>query len=307
MLPGVRGANVPSALTRRPFTTTEALAAGVSRSALRSAPWRGVFRDVWVHESIVDSRELRLAAVRLVLGRYAFVCGHTAAWLHGIEAHDRNADRVWVGCPTGRRLRTREGCYTREITVDPTDLDLADGVLLTTPVRTAYDCARWLSKVEALVVADAMAYNGQITPEGLAAYRNVHRGIRHVVKVDDTLRDLEPLTESPMETRLRMLLVAAGLPRPVAQHVVRDSAGSFVARLDLAYIGPRIAIEYDGALHWEQRRADDRRRDAIRALGWRIFVASASDYFEHPEGLLTAVREALQSGDLDVKGALRAS
>jgi hypothetical protein len=32
----------------------------------------------------------------------------------------------------------------------------------------------------------------------------------------------EPLAESPMETRLRLLLVDAGLPRPVAQHQVSD-------------------------------------------------------------------------------------
>lgn len=243
----------------------------------------------------------------MVLGKYAFVCGHTAAWIHGIEARDRHADLVWVGCPTGSRLRTREGCYTREITIDASDLDLAEGVLVTTPVRTAYDCARWLSRTEGLVVADALTYNGLITPDVLAAYRNAHKGIRNVGRVDDALALLEPLSESPMETRLRIFLINAGLPRPTAQHVIRDSAGTFVARVDLAYLGSKLAIEYDGAFHWDQRRADDRRRDAIRALGWTVIVASASDYFEQPQRFLSAVREALAASELGEKGALRAS
>jgi hypothetical protein len=241
-----------------------------------------VFRDVWAHESIEDTRQMRLAAVRLVLGRFAFVCGHTSAWLYGIDARHKQSDLVWVGCPTGSRLRTRSGCVTREITVTATDLDLLDGVLVTTPVRTAFDCARWLAPVEGLVVADAMAHDEMLKPEDLATYRATHAGIRNVTRVDKTLAMLEAASESPMETRVRHLLVSAGLPRPTAQHVVRDAAGKFVARLDLAYVGIKLAIEYDGAHHWEQRREDDRRRDAIRALGWTVIVVSASDYRDAP-------------------------
>lgn len=286
---------VPDELTKSPFTTAEAARLGVSTSSLRGGPWRHVFRNVWVHEGVEDSCETRLAAVRLVLGRHAFVCGLTAAWLYGIDARDKRWDLVWVGCPTGSRLRTRAGCYTREVTIDVTDLDLVNGVLLTTPVRTLYDCARWLAPVERLVVADAFAHDGLVTAEELSSYRNAHKGIRDVRRVDEVLRLLEPLSESPMETRLRCLLVTAGLPRPTAQHVVRDASGNFVARLDLAYLGPRLAIEYDGAFHWEQRREDDRRRDAVRALGWTVLVVSASDLAGSGAGVVERVRVHLRS------------
>jgi very-short-patch-repair endonuclease len=241
----------------------------------------------------------------LVLGKYAFVCGHTAAWLHGIDARDHKADLVWVGCPTGRRLRTRAGCYTREVTIEASDLELSEGVLVTNPVRTAYDCARWLSPIEAIVVADALAHEGLIDAASLTTYRAGHPGIRQVRRVDEVLRQLEPLSESPMETRLRMLLINAGLPRPKAQHVVLDRAGKFVARLDLAYLGPKVAIEYDGAFHFGQRSEDDRRRDAVRGQDWKVVVAGAKDYFDKPERFLRSVRAAL-TGDLDGKRALSA-
>lgn len=249
-----------------------------------------MFRDVWVHEQIEDTKEFRIDAVRLVLGKHAFVCGLTAAWLYGIDARDPRWDLVWVGCPTGSRLRTRAGCYNREVTVDVRDLDMVNGVLLTTPVRTVYDCSRWLAPAERLVVADALTHDGLLTAEELSLYRNAHKGIRDVTRVDAVIAALEPLSESPMESRLRHLLVASGLPRPTAQHVVRDPSGNFVARLDLAYLGCRLAIEYDGAFHWEQRGEDDRRRDAVRALGWTVIVVSASDMRGTGQGVVDRVR-----------------
>lgn len=286
-------ANEPESLTRGPFTSAQAAAEGVSDSALRKGPWRHVFRNVWIHAALPDDRETRVEAVRLVLGKHAFVCGLTAAWLYGIDARDSRWQLVWVGCPTGSRLRTREGCYTREVTIDPSDLDLFKGVLLTTPVRTIYDCARWLQPAEGLVVAEGFLREGMVGIDDLSAYRNTHKGIRHVTRVDRMLEQLEPLSESPQETRLRHLLVGAGLPRPTAQYVVRDTAGDFVARLDLAYPGIKLAIEYDGAFHWEQRREDDRRRDRLRALGWTVIVISGSDLDGAPQRVLAQVRAAL--------------
>jgi hypothetical protein len=79
-----------------------------------------------------------------------------------------------------------------------------------------------------------------------------------------------PLAESPMETRLRLVLVLAGLPAPVVQHVLSDRWGSVVARFDLAYPDARLAVEYDGKGHaLREFTRDDRYRDAVTGdLGW---------------------------------------
>ena len=55
----------------------------------------------------------------------------------------------------------------------------------------------------------------------------------------------------------------------------------------------RLLVEYDGAFHWEQRRADDRRRDAMRALGWTVLVISADDYYQTPDATIARIRRAL--------------
>jgi len=109
------------------------------------------------------------------------------------------------------------------------------------------------------------------------------------------LDEVEPETESRMETLLRLKLTDSGLPRPIPQYEVRDAKDRFVARLDLAYPQQRVAVEYDGAWHWKQRREDDRRRGRARALGWWIIVVSADDLFKTPAALCQEVRDALQS------------
>jgi hypothetical protein len=252
-----------------------------------------VFRDVWAHEEVPDSRALRFAAVRLVLPEGAFVCGLTAAWLYGIEAQDRRQDLIWYGCRTGRKLRTRPGCLCREITVNDADVQFIDGLYVTSPLRTVFDCGRWLSLVEAVVVADALMHSELVSPAQLAAYARSHRRLRGVRQIDRVVELVEPKSESPMETRVRLLIVLAGLPKPEPQLIIRDRSDRIVARADLGYEAARFLIEYDGALHWEQRRADDRRRDLLRDLGWEVLVVSSEDYYQSPGLIIAKVRTAL--------------
>jgi hypothetical protein len=47
---------------------------------------------------------------------------------------------------------------------------------------------------------------------------------------------------------VRVLLALAGTAA-VPQHTVRDAAGTFVARVDLAFLEQRLAVGYDGARH----------------------------------------------------------
>jgi hypothetical protein len=142
----------------------------VTKSALRGDEWRHIFREVWVHASVEDTLPIRIAAARLVLGDAGFLCGLTAAWIYGIDVQDKRGDLVWVGRPTGSWRRPRAGCHMREITVAPSDLQVIDGAVITTPLRTAFGCARWLSFTEAVVVADALAHAGRFTPEDLRAF-----------------------------------------------------------------------------------------------------------------------------------------
>ncbi len=286
---------IPEELTTAPFTRDMANAAGVTDRMLRGSPWRQVFTGVWVHGALADTRELRLQAARLLIPPCGVLCGLTSAWAGGVDVRRLDDLDVHVAFPKGKRIRKRPGLAVCQETLDPSDVALVDGVPVTTALRTAFDCLRWLRRVEGIVVADALTHAGLVQLDELAAYFASRRRLRNLRIGERLLEFVEPLTESPMETRLRMLLVDAGLPRPNPQYEVRNRLDDFVGRLDLAYPEVRLGVEYDGADHWKQRREDDRRRAAIRACDWEVCVFSADDVFVTPDATVSFVRQLLRS------------
>jgi hypothetical protein len=285
----MRYGDCPAGLRTRPFTRTEANAAGIGDSMLQDGPWRQVFRGVWVHASLPDTRELRLAAAKLVVPSRAVACGLTAAWLYGADVRRVDDLDVHVSFPKAQRIRPRPGLVVSQETLAPGDVWTSGDLAVTSPIRTAFDCLRLLRGSERLVVADALTALRRTSVDELRRYFAGQRRLRNLRVGEQLLDDIEPRSESAMETRTRVLLVSSGMPRPVAQFDLTDAAGRFVARLDLAYPELKIAIEYDGAWHWRQRREDDRRRDAVRALGWIVLVFSADDIFGDPDRVVNDV------------------
>ncbi|MBO0878565.1 MAG: DUF559 domain-containing protein, partial [Pseudonocardia sp.] len=90
-------------------------------------------------------------------------------------------------------------------------------------------------------------------------------GARGCRRLDEVVRLADPRAQSPPESRLRLLLVWAGLP-PVVRHELLDEHGFVVARVDLAYPDAKLAIEYDGAVHVQRR--DDARDAELADHGW---------------------------------------
>ena len=99
-----------------------------------------------------------------------------------------------------------------------------------------------------------------------------------------------------METRLRLLLVLAGLPCPEVQYEV-VTPEKFVARLDLAYPQVRLGIEYDGDHHRRVAvfRRDLARLNALHALGWTVLRFTADDVLRFPGRLVSQVCAAVRT------------
>lgn len=103
-----------------------------------------------------------------------------------------------------------------------------------------------------------------------------------------------------METRLRMLLVLGGLPRPEVQVTIRDSWHRAVGRLDLFYKDRRLGLEYDGGQHREMLAEDNRRQNRLLEAGVRLLRFTAGDVFNTPDVVLAQVRSALDASALAV-------
>ena len=66
---------------------------------------------------------------------------------------------------------------------------------------------------------------------------------------------------------MRLLLVGAGLPKPETQIEFRDLR----IRVDMGWREWKVAVEYDGIQHWEnryQRSWDIERIALLEAAGW---------------------------------------
>jgi len=126
------------------------------------------------------------------------------------------------------------------------DIDLVDGVPVTTAARTAFDLARRSPFVEAVIACDALL---NVAPRDRP---ELERMVRDRVwpgtaRLPEVLEAIDPRSESPMETRVRLILVGDGLPPPVSQYDVFDEYGRWVGRVDLAYPVKKLGIEYEGA------------------------------------------------------------
>jgi very-short-patch-repair endonuclease len=96
-----------------------------------------------------------------------------------------------------------------------------------------------------------------------------------------------------METRLRMLLVLARLPRPDVQASIHDEQGRFLGRPDLLYRIQRLAIEYDGENHRDRLAEDNRRQNGLIGAGIRLLRFTAGDVYGTPDMVAMQVRRAL--------------
>ena len=97
---------------------------------------------------------------------------------------------------------------------------------------------------------------------------------------------------SPRETRVRCILVAAGLPEPELNADVFDERGRFLGCVDMVYRDQRVAVEYLGMLHGESWARDVERIAALRAAGWNV-IEVTSPLLRHPEELVRRVSSAL--------------
>jgi hypothetical protein len=162
----------------------------------------------------------------------------------------------------------------------------------TSIVRTLAEVCGRLTLTEAVVVADQALHLRRVSLAHLTSWAKSHAGRPGVARFRRVIEFAEPLAESPMESRLRMLLVLSGLPRPEAQTSIYDRWGRFVGRPDLYYESQRLGVEYDGGIHRHSLAEDNRRQNRLLDAGVRLLRFTAGDVMSHPDSIVLQVRGA---------------
>lgn len=282
---------VPPELKRGVFTTAQALHAGVDRWQLNHGPWRRVAHGFYVWRGIDNVPETRLDAALLRLPSTAVFSGLTAAWLHGLEVEPCRP--IEVTLPGGGGVSGRAGMSVGRIALAADDVVTVRGYPATSICRTLRDLSRRLGLVETVVQVDAalqarLVEMGELESWIASRYKTI--GISALRKA---FAHAEPLSESPMETRLRMLLVLRAVARPLAQVTLTDEDGEVLGRPDLYYPEQRLGLEYDGGTHRDSLVEDNRRQNRLAAAGVLLLRFTAGDVYGAPDRVAAYVQAML--------------
>src|SRR5713101_1167384 len=288
-----RTLRIPKVLARGPFTLDEARRAGLQRWHLDAAAWRRLGPRTYVSNRATETPLLLLeAAARRIPPGGAF-SGITAAWLHGLDVAPYDPSEMTV--PKSSGVASRAGMTVRRAAITKDEVVRQHGLPVTPIGRTVREACSRLSLTEAVVLCDMALHANLLSLAALQAEASTRRGARGIATFRAALDHVEPAAESPMETRLRMLLVLAGLPRPEAQAVIRDRWRRLIGRLDLYYREAQLALEYDGGIHREKLAEDNRRQNRLLDAGVRVLRFTAADIYNTPDVVISQVRVALSA------------
>lgn len=263
-------------LMGEPFIGSEALACGaMTRHQLRSR-FFALYPDVYVSTTAAVTAIVRARAAWLWSGRRGVVAGQSAAALHGakwVDGH-KPAELLW----SNRRPPNGVRAWSDHVAED--EVQVMNGMRVTTPARTALDLACRYPLVRAVAAIDALARATELKIADVEVLADRHRGRRGIRRARRVLDLVDPGAESPQETWLRLVVIRNGFPRPQTQIPVYDEFGVLVAVFDLGWEDMKIAMDYEGEHHRTNRRRynhDIRKAETVTRLGWTDIRITAED------------------------------
>jgi hypothetical protein len=212
----------------RPFTRQEALRAGISLRELRGPAYQRLHTGIFVAAAAEVTPLVRAAAALLPFGDKAFASHATAARVWELPIPTVPEDHVTVVVKSERRRRAGIVCHYAANGWIRT----VEGVRVSAAEQTFVELATLLPLVELVVVGDHMVRHGRISVAALRKFcaAAVSPGAAKARLAAALVRER---VDSPMESRLRLLIVFAGLPEPRVNITVGDDLGLVRRKYDL--------------------------------------------------------------------------
>lgn len=276
---------------------------GPFRASTSGLKYRGLSQFTRLHEGVCIPPDVPVDAMTRARAAWIYadgsgvLGGKSAAAVHGTRFIDDDDPAELVRPRTGSR-RTSGRLLIRNHDLPPGEVARVQGMLVTSPSRTAFDLGRTLPRDQAVIAMDSLSHATDTCIDDVLAVVMAHPRMRGVNRLRRVLPLVDAGSESPQETRTRLLLIGAGLPTPETQVRVTDSWGQFVARLDMGWPQWRVAVEYDGAWHWEmrgQRSYDIMRHEQLTGLGWRVVRVTARQLHREPRMVIARTVQHLRA------------
>lgn len=285
---------------RQLIVGSQALAAGAVTAYELRRWYERVHRDVYLPKGFSPTLIDDIDGAWLRSGRRGVVAGLAAAALHGSEwiPDTFDVEMIWGN------TRPPSGIIARDERLAHDEITRRSCITVTTPARTAFDLGRHRPRGEALARLDALQRCTAFEKGDVATLIERYRGARGMRQ----LRELLPLVDggsaSPQETRVRLLLIDDGIPRPETQVPAVDHRGNVIRMLDMGWDRLMVALEYDGAQHQTDRGQylkDQRVLPLLARLGWNIIRVFKED---RDEEVIASVRRALTARGWDGSASL---
>lgn len=193
----------------------------VSADILRGPTFRAPFRGVRVPAALEDSLQVRAAAALQALPTGSVLSCHTAAELRGLPVPGQSA--VHADIPAARVRSRMPGIQTHRRDAQAVRVR---GLPVCSPAVMFLELAAYLSLVDLVIVGDALVRRGWIRLDPLHAAVSSTPGRRGVRLARRAMQLVRAGADSPMETKVRLLVVLAGLPCPIPGYRVRLSTGT---------------------------------------------------------------------------------
>ena len=277
-----------------PFTRAQARAEGISDRQLRGPDFQQLLGGIYLSSRITDLARRRARAALMVHPAGAVATHFTSARVLGAPVPDHPLEHVTVSRPEDRRQRHGLRCHV--MALEAADIRMVDGLRVSDPHRLFVEMAPLLSLVDLVVLGDWLVKHEHVTTASLIKYCDSTTA-QHAATARRAAAYVRDRVDSPMETRLRMLIVLAGLPEPEVnlRFVLRD--GTAKVRIDLSYPKVKLAVEYDGRHHVEkvaQWDSDLDRREGMDEGRWRIVVVTSRGIYHEPGHTVQRVYRALR-------------
>jgi hypothetical protein len=267
---------LPDDLPRRAIRRSDADGAGLRPGRLRRRDIRRPFHGVQIVGSFGSLQE-RCHAYRVRMKPGQAFSHQTAALLHGLplaRAFEEELD-LHVSVVMPGRAPTTRGVVGHRIRIAPPVVDLG-GLPVVRADEAWAQLGPLLALDELIVLGDAVLWADRSLQDPMhAAARVPYRPARE--RLQKALREIRSGCASPGETRVRLLLVRAGVPEPELNAEVRLPGET--VHPDLVWRDRRVALEYEGDGHREreQFQYDVGRYARLREAGWTVIQVTAAD------------------------------
>jgi len=280
------------------FSRAQALSAGYSEKQIRHllaiGTWLRCHAGIYCLAGVARSLDMNAWIALVAAGEGARLSHRMAGKVHGLEGVPPPV-YFDIAVRVGRTPRNVPRAKIHRTELAPEDIAVCHGFPVTSVVRTLVDLGRTLPlETGSRIMADALRV-GRVSVDALEA-RIV--GLSGSVGIDLARRALagvDPKLESVLERELLALLRRAGL-NPIAQYVV-TAGGKFVARVDFALPGIRLAIEADGYDTHARRPGFERDREKAALLqlaDWGLLSFTATQIRQRPDWVVSTVLERVR-------------